>query len=864
MRFDDFFHCATGFPKPYDYQRRLALAKVFPQMLGIPTGVGKTAAIILGWLFRRFLHPDAEVCKGTPRRLVYCLPMRTLVEQTEKEARKWLTNLAAQVPQFDETRVPVHVLMGGAEKTDWDEHPEHEAILIGTQDMLLSRALNRGYGMSRYRWPMSFSLLNNDCLWVLDETQLMGVGLTTSSQLQGLRDKLKAYGPAQSLWMSATLDAGRLSTVDHTRPDEGWTSHELTPGDRTEESVKRLIEAEKPCRMADTRLTPDNVKKGYATTLAEEITASHRSGTLTLAVINRVVRAQAVFSAIEKQLAKGGNDAESFLIHSRFRKPERKKWEEALDEETILADSPGRIVITTQAIEAGVDISATTLFTELSPWSSLVQRFGRCNRRGKCGVDGVPGAQVLWIDVDTSDGKKAREFALPYATEELDTAREHLISLSDVGPTSLESIEHEEPRVIDHTLRRKDLLELWDTTPDLAGNDLDVSRYIRDGDDTDVQVYWREWEKKERNGRPPDPKDVEGRLVFPTASREELCAVAIGHAREFVKKLKDAPAWCWDPLGRGPLERVLPEHNPRGGSWRQVNWHEIRPGIVLLLHVDAGGYDAKWGWTGNGKDRVEPVEPAEPTEPEANDADHFGSEPVLLTQHLRKVATKAGKLKAKLDGTPEDIPWHSILTAAEWHDVGKAHPAFQAAMHDSEKVQGEDPGREKLWAKSGGKGLPRYRIPKNDSDEKSHDIPRRGFRHELASALAWLNHADGKADADLIAFLIAAHHGKVRGSIRSLPNERRPPDSDTKFARGIWDGDPIPPVDLGNGLVTDKVEVNLSLMELGEDENGKPSWLARVLRLRHQYGPFRLAYLETLVRLSDWRGSNQGGSSNGR
>ena len=63
------------------------------------------------------------------------------------------------------------VLMGGEEpdecRRDWDLHPEKPAILVGTQDMLISRALNRGYGMSRYRWPMHFGLLNTDCLWVL-------------------------------------------------------------------------------------------------------------------------------------------------------------------------------------------------------------------------------------------------------------------------------------------------------------------------------------------------------------------------------------------------------------------------------------------------------------------------------------------------------------------------------------------------------------------------------------------------------------------------------------------------------------------------------------------------------------------------
>src|SRR5207237_3567239 len=40
---------------------------------------------------------------------------------------------------------------------------------------LWDAAINRGYGMSRYRWPMHFGSLNNDCLWVMDETQLMGV-----------------------------------------------------------------------------------------------------------------------------------------------------------------------------------------------------------------------------------------------------------------------------------------------------------------------------------------------------------------------------------------------------------------------------------------------------------------------------------------------------------------------------------------------------------------------------------------------------------------------------------------------------------------------------------------------------------------
>jgi CRISPR-associated endonuclease/helicase Cas3 len=134
---------------------------------------------------------------------------------------------------------------------------------------------------------------------------------------------------------------------------------------------------------------------------------------------------------------------------------------------------------------------------------------------------------------------------------------------------------------------------------------------------------------------------------------------------------------------------------------------------------------------------------------------------------------------------------------------------------------------------------------------------RRGFRHELASAVAWLINRHDEPNADLIAFLIAAHHGKVRQSLRSMPNETQPKVEQTRFARGVWDGDELPAFMLGNGDELPPTKLDLSLMMLGES-NGKPSWLARVLALRNEYGPFRLSFLETLLRVADWRGSRVG------
>src|SRR5499426_1471569 len=147
------------------------------------------------------------------RRLVYCLPMRTLVEQTERVAQTALARLTEHGLVAKE-QFAAYVLMGGDVSDAWAMSPEREYILIGTQDMLLSRALNRGYAMSRFRWPVHFGLLNNDCLWVIDEVQLMGSGLATTLQLQALRRKLGVFNNARTIWMSATVEPEWLKTVD--------------------------------------------------------------------------------------------------------------------------------------------------------------------------------------------------------------------------------------------------------------------------------------------------------------------------------------------------------------------------------------------------------------------------------------------------------------------------------------------------------------------------------------------------------------------------------------------------------------------------------------------------------------------------
>ncbi|MBA2671290.1 MAG: CRISPR-associated helicase Cas3', partial [Gemmatimonadetes bacterium] len=449
--FTELFREATENPNPFPYQVRFAEADDFPELVHAPTGAGKTATAVLGWLWR-YLFAD----KPTPRRLVYCLPMRVLVEQTRDEARKWLNNLGLT------EKVRVHLLMGGEQAEEWDLDPEKPVILIGTQDMLLSRALNRGYGMGRFRWPMHFGLLNNDALWVLDEIQLMGTGLATSTQLQAFREALGIYGTTKTVWMSATLLPRWLGSIDYRdRIEPELRLHTLRLDPETDyraDGLRERWEAKKPIRRAALALgqerqgqagtaTPSEVPltSDEPSKIAQFVTAQHQAGSLTLVIVNTVGRCRALFEAIRmiyspKARGRARSGAQSVsaaapdlkLIHSRFRPREREEWRSWLTAKEL--PPQGRIVVSTQVVEAGVDLSARTLITELAPWPSLVQRFGRCNRRGEFpGNDGSDPAHVFWIDVPTSDENKSA----PYRKDELDEARTRIASVPDVGVKAL-------------------------------------------------------------------------------------------------------------------------------------------------------------------------------------------------------------------------------------------------------------------------------------------------------------------------------------------------------------------------------------------------------------------------------------------
>jgi CRISPR-associated endonuclease/helicase Cas3 len=696
--------------------------------------------------------------------------------------------------------IRVTTLMGGEsdrpEDRPWDIYPEDDAILIGTQDMLISRALNRGYAMSRYRWPIPFGLLNNDCLWVVDEPQLLGAGLPSTAQLQAFRARFGTFNPTGTLWLSATLDKAWLKTVDVADADIE-SAVALGAPDLDHDRVKAIRGA--PKRLAQASCSPKETAS-----LAKLIRKEHRPGTRTLVIVNTVQRARDVFVELQtstqaKPVRRGkrvveattGNGPALVLLHSQFRPADRRAREQ-----DALADPPpeGTIVVSTQVVEAGVDLTSATLFTELAPWASLVQRFGRCNRRGE--HPKVGDARIFWLD----SRPKTEKDGLPYDLAGLDTGRKALQKLGEnASPAAITAAAIAlGAQPLTHVVRARDVQDLFDTTPDLSGADVDVSRFIREADDRDVHVFWRDFEG--------DPADL------PDPEASELCPAPIGSVRDRIGK---KPAWRWDLVDE---------------RWVRVRADEVYPGIEVLLRASDGGYEPQTGWRPDAAELVPVTAPRErdPDRSEGDDPLSRQREFETLVHHSSDVAVRAEGIAqgVGLSGVTKDM----FVRAARYHDAGKAHAVFQRTMAGP----GDGP-----WAKS--------------KLNRRHE--RRGFRHELVSALMALE----TGEPDLLAYLVASHHGKVRLKIRSNPSEKRPPDSRTLFAKGVWQGELVDAVDLGNGLRVPATTMNLEYMLMGDSPSGTESWTSRALRLRDapDLGPFRLAYLEALLRAADERASGR-------
>ncbi len=374
----------TAFPWQCSLERRFTSSLGPFTALDIPTGLGKTS-VMAAWLAA--LVGGAAV----PRRLVYIVDRRAVVDQATAEAlklRKWVDGNSAARMQLglEERSLPISTLRGQfVDNREWLEDPSAPAIVVGTVDMVGSRLLFEGYGVSRKMRPYHAGLLGADTLFILDEAHLVPPFEMMLHSVTADRD---TFGPAAHL-VGVVPDVKLISLSATGRQIDGEVIR-LTDADLKHKVAGMRLAATKQLSFIESDET-----KTLPEMLATEAWDLTKQGTSNVRVIifsNSPDDAEKAhgfvesFSKVNKKEGKEKQQIATELFVGGRRVHEREQAAEWLGANGFLAGS-GKpscpaFLFATSAGEVGVDMDADHMVCDLVHWERMVQRLGRVNRRG--------------------------------------------------------------------------------------------------------------------------------------------------------------------------------------------------------------------------------------------------------------------------------------------------------------------------------------------------------------------------------------------------------------------------------------------------------------------------------------------------
>jgi CRISPR-associated endonuclease/helicase Cas3 len=825
-------HAALG-NKPFPWQDRLLddlLDGRVPRALDLPTGLGKTSVIAI-WLVAR------ATGAALPRRLVYVVDRRAVVDQATREAerlRDWAPGEVRAGLGLGESPLPISTLRGQfVDNKQWLDDPSRPAIIVGTVDMVGSRLLFEGYGSSRKMRPYQAGLLGADVWFVVDEAHLVPPFerlLEAATQLRG--GSPASIPPIRLLSLSATgrdVDSPfRLDQADHDHP-----------------VVKQRIKAEK-------RLSWETLPEGQKlrdVLAARALSLAEEGPTRVLVFTNRRDDAESVAAQLEKAVHKLLPRPTVELLVGARRVQERVEAQERLQKLGFLAGSErppaSAFLVATSAGEVGIDLDADHVACDAVAWERMVQRLGRVNRRGE------RAARVLVV-ADPKSEWVPKLVELVEALPPTEHADARLVSPAALGAlrashaAKVRAASSPEPLYPALTVP---LLEAWSMTSlrDHTGRP-EVAPWLRGWIEEDPQttVVWRthlprdaaqaaayfeaapphtsetletetyrvvEWLEERCNVVTKREPPVQGEVYLLNDAGEVEAQVAIAAIAAFDKRARER--FTRSAIGRtvvvpsavGGLTMGLldPKSDPSPATG-DAGWDASIPPIVpFRVSERTEGTEPPEGW----RERLRLPLPSSDdgdvtrwlvvdkwgTDASTED-DRSSSRPQSLVDHQSWAAEEARALAVALGLAPE---LGAVLElAARLHDEGKRAPRWQRAFRAKP---------DQVYAKTRG--------PLN---VRLLD----GYRHEFGSLpYAEADPAVAKLsgpERDLVLHLIAAHHGGARPLIS-------------------WHGcDDAPP----SQLEARAREVAL-----------------RFVRLQERWGPWGLAWLEALLRSADQRASRR-------
>ena len=617
--FASFFQAIHGcepFPWQQSLVNRLAASDEWPDVLELPTGSGKTAALDVG-VFHLALCAHAP--GKAALRIAFVVDRRLVVDDAHSRAEKITKALChaldgdvggcaaveevarrlRRLAGYGGPPLVAKRLRGGVPlENDWARTPSQPTILCSTVDQVGSRLLFRGYGVSDRMKPVHAGLLGTNSLILLDEAHLAAPFLQT---LDALR-KVGHVGIKVAL-----LSATPGKKVKH----RFMLSHE----DRANSTLRKRLEARKPAT-----LKPP-VRGGLQVT-AEAFAVEARAMATRLqlhgvspyvvgVVVNRIALARNIFSELDRD-----DGADAVLMIGRSRGVDRNVIAAALAPFRTDAENRGQakplFVVATQCLEVGVDLDLDGLVTQAASLDALHQRFGRLNRAGRrIQAEGAIFALAEDISKKANDPVYGDRIRLTWDAlkaiaegDSVDFGVETLPKLLKDADIDLYTLASEKPNA---PVLMPAYLDLWSQTLPRPTADPEVALFLHGAERSaaGVSIVWRsDISEADLAGLTSANLKEVIRLVPPRAA--ESIDLPIWVARAWLRQSGGTRVDISDiPEREADTEDALQRRNTGRRAFRWaglddpntgvIHAHKLQIGDLLVVPAEYGGCDG-FGW----------------------------------------------------------------------------------------------------------------------------------------------------------------------------------------------------------------------------------------------------------------------------
>lgn len=574
--FED-FHGALwdGARRPFPWQSRLArraAAGDWPKAIAVPTGCGKTTCVEVA-IWALASQADRSGAERTvPTRVWWVVNRRALVDDTYRHASRIaerlddpdapepvscvaerLRSIAGDHPESEAAPALEVLQLRAGHSRNRPRNMAAPAVICSTVPMFGSRLLFRGHGVGRYTWSVDAALAGVDTLVILDEAHISGPLVSLVEQIRQL--------PAPEATSVPTARQRPVlvpvSATAHGRHALDLIA--LDSADRSDPLITQRLKARKPLSTIITRKSLDEA-------VFAQVDSAGDSFTRAIVFLNTPAAARSAAERLRDSIP--GLDV--IVVTGRLRGFEAAEAAEAIRRRLGSGTEPsGRVVVVaTQTLEVGADLDADLLMTQSCGAAALVQRLGRLNRLGQ-----FPHARAVLIHPTRRQPTDDLYPDIPQVLERLEAAADE----SDVvtaGPEQIRDILDEllDPPDPDEEspVLSQPLLYEWIKTTNPPRGEAPVEAFyagFRAANST-VEVLWR--------AHMPEP----GEPLWPPLSPGETVEIPPGAAREL--------------LARNPESVVVLADDAR--TVELATAAGIRPGSVLIAHMNVGCLDADGHW----------------------------------------------------------------------------------------------------------------------------------------------------------------------------------------------------------------------------------------------------------------------------